>query len=216
MDHSDWVQLVSTIVGVGAGIWTSWYFFRIQMIADYRTLTTKVELVDFDVKALKDVIDTSNQLLDAVQDKSKLDAIHTSVDTLNEQMKLLGTGIVSDIKAGQNDLIEKVQARFERELDRAQAVMQSEVQRHLSQLSKPEQRDAAVSAIVDLVKHGIKGLGQYQRLVFETETDAALARVSSHVDERIADVKSEVATLRSEVTSIVPPSKPEPIMLSGG
>lgn len=184
------------------------------MIADYRTLTTKVELVDSDVKALKDVIVTSNQLLDAVQDKSKLDAIHTSVDTLNEQMKLLGTGIVSDIKAGQNDLIEKVQARFERELDRAQAVMQSEVQRHLSQLSKPEQRDAAVSAIVDLVKHGIKGLGQYQRLAFETETDAALARVSSHVDERIADVKSEVATLRSEVSSIVPPSKP--IMLAGG
>lgn len=232
MSNSDLFQTVLTFASFIGGLGVSWYFFRVQQMTDFHKLIEKLNNFEYGIsqtiststnsstmlentysqiiKINRDIeiIRESTNVAEYIDISNNMEILKNSVNALNRDVNNLSSKIIGDVRIEQHGLIQSVQREFSEQSEKSRLIFEKAIQKELSRIipEGPQQYELSKS-IADLTKHILDTMGNYQRIIIEQQSTEVLKKVEQNVVTSITKVSDDIATIKSELPSLLSSNK---------
>jgi uncharacterized phage infection (PIP) family protein YhgE len=204
---NDTLNVVLSVGGILIGMVVSWAFFRAQQQTDFNKLRDSLTEISKSVAILND----ANRLSERIDLVKDLSGLRASVESLNRYINQLSSTILNDFRHQQRVFMKSVQEDFEIQIEQSRKVLEGSIEKELKNLipSSPEQRGIIIR-LVDLVKHALHSMGEFQRAIIENQSETALRKVATNVVSAIDEASKEAQQVKKQVETLpmlLPPQR---------
>lgn len=196
---NDTLNVVLSVGGILIGMVVSWAFFRAQQQTDFNKLRDSLAEITKSVAILND----ANKLAERIDLVKDLAGLRASVELLNQYINHLSSTILNDFRHQQGVFMKSVQEDFEIQIEQSRRVLEGSIEKELKHLipDTPEQ-SGIIIRLVELVKHALHSMGEFQRAIIENQSEAALRKVASNVVSAINEASKEVQEVKRQVETL--------------
>ena len=223
LSSSDWLTIISSMLGMGIAAAISWIFFRAQQKTDYvkiRESLTSLESKNILIneilieqrtsteKMINNIysIKNSTSMNDKIDLFKELSDIKNQVNGLGSNVISLVDKITSDIKIQQSELLELVQQKFYQQVSMAQKTLVKDIERELLNAGKePVDESEKLQRIVELIGHVLNSMGEFQRATIKNQSEIILSNVQSDIVGRVNEVSREVNDIKRKMDQLPAP-----------
>ena len=225
-------QLVTTLLGVGAGVWVSLYFFRAQQQTDFNKLvdyvrelqrqhatdsaanSQRLEGAVRHLSSLEQALQASLRELTALRAaseaapvsdlRSSMDSLRGSYDKLQTEVATLPTKIVREFRDQQDHFMQSIQAEFSKTVEASKGALEKALMAELSPLV-PSIKDqkAVTDRLVELTGYAMHAMGRYQLEIVEKQSNQAIEVTGQRVTDAVQELKSDVKEVRKRLDDVM-------------
>jgi len=162
-------------------------------------LSPKLDTVCADIRELKTKIDIIEQL----NNSKEIASIKNTVEKLDRDLNSAVREILSNVKAQQFELAERIQATFKSQSETATNIVRDAFSAEISKFVKNStDKEKLLTSLVNSFMEGMRVMGDYQKKNIEIETSNSISDIEKKIANSIENVFEEVVSLKQQLVSI--------------
>lgn len=157
------------------------------------------------IAADTDLIKKSGNTQYLVNLETQMGSLKSSMDKFTGEFGKLNERIVTEFSEQQKELMRNLQMQFRQQIEESQAALEGAIIKELSAVipaSRGREQKIVSDTMVELLKHAIYTMAQFQSGVLEKEVQNTLGRASSKVTRSISEIGKDVKQVQAKVESL--------------